>query len=62
MAASAGGAEQLLSEGGPIVQTLRKALPHALAIYAFGSQVTGTADTNSDLDLAVLVPGYAAPL
>lgn len=26
-----------------------------MAVYAFGSQVTGTADKNSDLDLAVLV-------
>ena len=30
-----------------------------MAIYAFGSQITGTADKNSDLDLAVLVEGYA---
>lgn len=55
-------AAQLLSEGGPIVQGLRKALPHVMAIYAFGSQVAGTSDADSDLDLAVLVPGYAAPL
>lgn len=30
-----------------------------MAVYAFGSQISGDADKNSDLDLAVLVPGYA---
>jgi predicted nucleotidyltransferase len=30
-----------------------------MAIYAFGSQVHGTAGVDSDLDLAVLVAGYA---
>jgi len=30
-----------------------------MAVYAFGSQLQGTADKNSDLDLAVLVAGYA---
>ena len=62
LAARAGGAGNLLSEGGPLVQTLRNALPHAMAIYAFGSQVAGTAGDDSDLDLAVLVPGYVGPL
>lgn len=33
-----------------------------MAIYAFGSQVQGTAGPQSDLDLAVLVAGYADPL
>lgn len=33
-----------------------------MAVYAFGSQVAGTAGTDSDLDLAVLVAGYADPL
>jgi predicted nucleotidyltransferase len=33
-----------------------------LAIYAFGSQVQGQANTQSDLDLAILVGGYADPL
>ena len=33
-----------------------------IAIYAFGSQVACTAGADSDLDLAVLVPGYADPL
>ena len=30
-----------------------------MAVYAFGSQINGTADKSSDLDLAVLVAGYA---
>lgn len=33
-----------------------------LAVYAFGSRVQGTTDEGSDLDLAVLVRGYADPL
>jgi len=33
-----------------------------LAIYAFGSRIHGTAGPDSDLDLAVLVAGYADPL
>lgn len=45
-----------------IVQTLRDRLPNILAVYAFGSRIQGTAGPNSDLDLAVLVGGYADPL
>nr|WP_324258773.1 nucleotidyltransferase domain-containing protein [Cellvibrio fontiphilus] len=41
---------------------LQKAFPNALGIYAFGSRVQGTANAQSDLDLAVLVAGYADPL
>ena len=33
-----------------------------MAVYAFGSRVTGGANARSDLDLAVLVPGYADAL
>ena len=33
-----------------------------MAIYAFGSQVLDTAGPQSDLDLAILVAGYADPL
>lgn len=45
-----------------IVQTLQQRVPNLLAIYAFGSRVQGTAGAESDLDLAVLVAGYAEPL
>jgi len=47
---------------GTVVPALRAVLPDALAVYAFGSRVQGTARAHSDLDLAVLVPGYADPL
>ena len=50
-------------EAEPLICTeLQKAFPNALGIYAFGSRVQGTADAQSDLDLAVLVAGYADPL
>ena len=42
-----------------IVQHLRSHLPGLLAIYAFGSRITGHATPDSDLDLAVLVEGHA---
>lgn len=45
-----------------IIQTLQTSLPNLLAIYAFGSRIQGTAQMDSDLDLAVLVAGYAEPL
>ena len=45
-----------------LIQTLQARVPNLLAIYAFGSRITGTAGPDSDLDLAVLVAGYAEPL
>lgn len=42
-----------------MVQLLRTRLPGLLAVYGFGSRVQGTATSSSDLDLAVLVSGYA---
>lgn len=45
-----------------IVTLLRETLPTLLAVYAFGSRVRGTANADSDLDLAVLVEGYADPM
>jgi predicted nucleotidyltransferase len=45
-----------------IVQTLRASLPGLLSIHAFGSSIQGTAGPGSDLDLAVLVAGYADPV
>lgn len=45
-----------------LIHTLQARVPNLLAIYAFGSRVEGTAGPESDLDLAVLVAGYAEPL
>lgn len=45
-----------------IVQLLQASIPNLLAIYVFGSRVQGTAESDSDLDLAVLVAGYAEPV
>ena len=45
-----------------IVQIVQDRVPKLLAIYAFGSRVHGTAGAGSDLDLAVLVAGYAESL
>ena len=45
-----------------VCQRLRDALPGVMGIYAFGSRMQGTARPDSDLDLAVLVGGYADPL
>lgn len=42
-----------------LVSLLRERLPGLLAVYAFGSRVQGTARPDSDLDMAVLVEGYA---
>lgn len=41
---------------------VRATFPQALAVYAFGSQIRGESGSESDLDLAVLVAGYADPL
>lgn len=41
---------------------IHASLPSLLALYAFGSQIEGCAGPQSDLDLAVLLPGYAEPL
>ena len=42
-----------------LVHTLAARIPDLLAVYAFGSRITGAARVDSDLDLAVLVAGYA---
>lgn len=54
--------ESVLTADGEVVLGLRCALPNVLGIYAFGSRIQGTARADSDLDLAVLVAGYAEPL
>ena len=45
-----------------IVDMLRARVPDLLAVYAFGSRIRGGAGSQSDLDVAVLVAGYAEPL
>jgi predicted nucleotidyltransferase len=52
----------LLPETAPIVRAVLAEFPECLAIHAFGSRVTGHADAGSDLDLAILLPGYADPV
>lgn len=45
-----------------LVAHLHARLPSLLAVYLFGSQASGTAGADSDLDLAVLVAGEVEPL
>ena len=52
----------MLTPDGPLVQDILAAIPNVLAIYAFGSRIGGEALDESDLDLAVLVAGYADPV
>lgn len=42
-----------------IIECLQMRVAHLLGVYAFGSRIQGTAGADSDLDLAVLVAGYA---
>ncbi|MBM9536685.1 type VII toxin-antitoxin system MntA family adenylyltransferase antitoxin [Desulfobulbus alkaliphilus] len=42
-----------------IVKLLRDQLPGLLAVYGFGSRIQGQESPESDLDLAVLIAGYA---
>jgi len=49
----------------PILSRLQQRLPTLMAAYAFGSRITNAgqhAHAQSDLDLAVLVEGYADPV
>lgn len=50
-----------LAKAAPVVAAVRARFPQVMAIYAFGSQINGSAGADSDLDLAVLLPGYADP-
>lgn len=44
------------------VQLLRQNFPDLLAVYVFGSVATQTASAESDLDLAIMLPGKIEPL
>ncbi|MBF0185051.1 MAG: nucleotidyltransferase domain-containing protein [Magnetococcales bacterium] len=48
--------------GEALLSTIRQTIPHLLALYAFGSRVSGEATPDSDLDLAILTPGKTEPL
>ena len=52
----------MLASEGPIVRDILSEFPNTLAIYAFGSRIQGQTHAESDLDLAVLVAGYADPV
>ena len=45
-----------------LLAEVRARVPGLLAVHAFGSRIQGQAGPGSDLDLAVLVAGYADPL
>lgn len=45
-----------------IIHHLQQHIPGLLAIYAFGSRITGHSGPESDLDLAVLCEGHAYPM
>lgn len=51
-----------LADANLLVEQVKAHWPDVLAVYLFGSQATGQATAESDLDLAVLLPGYAQPL
>ncbi len=40
-----------------VVEAVREAVPDAVAAYLFGSHAAGAARSESDVDLAVLLPG-----
>ena len=40
-----------------LINQIKSSLPNVLALYVFGSQITGHANEHSDLDLAVLIDG-----
>lgn len=64
---TATGAGATAGAGGPpdeaaLLARVRQALPALLGLWLFGSRAQGTAGADSDLDLAVLVPGKADPV
>ena len=51
----------LLAPDGAVLASVRAKIPNLTALYVFGSQARGTPRQDSDLDLAVLAPGYIDP-
>lgn len=54
--------KSVLATDGPVLAAIRATFPQTIAVYAFGSRINATANADSDLDLSVLVAGYANPL
>lgn len=52
----------IMIESQAIVSLLQQSFPNLLAVYGFGSRVSNVAYEGSDLDVAILVAGYAPPL
>lgn len=46
----------------PLMRHLQTRVPDLLAIYVFGSRASNDARDDSDLDMAVLVAGFADPV
>lgn len=44
-----------------LIGVVRKAVPSLIALYRFGSEATGEARPESDVDLAILAAGPCAP-
>ena len=51
----------MLAPDEAVLALVRAKIPNLMALYFFGSQARGTPRKDSDLDLAVLAPGYIDP-
>jgi len=51
----------MLATDGPVLASVLAKIPNLMALYVFGSQVSGTSRPESDLDLSVLAPTYIYP-
>jgi predicted nucleotidyltransferase len=51
----------MLAPDEAVLALVRAKIPNLMALYVFGSQARGTPRKDSDLDLAVLAPGYIDP-
>ena len=51
----------MLAPDGPLLASVLAKIPNLMALYVFGSQAQGSPRPDSDLDLAVLAPGYIDP-
>jgi len=51
----------MLAPDGAVLALVLAKMPNLMALYVFGSQVSGTSQPESDLDLSVLAPGFIDP-